>query len=864
MKQIYSIISTLLLVSGFCCCYFTSGLRAQVFQAPNVIITPESLQEKANALKGLHETLENVNSQVVTTEWITSTYAEAENPPMAGYPAAPGNPVPDDYNFSLAKKIIAFLRDDAIHPELESVTLLGDALLIPASYYFYTPNLNASSSWIPSDLFYLSPDYDFQPEYAVGRIPVNDPEEAQNYLDKVERWKSALSPDWFYNIELFAGDPYDDGILQAEVGVLEMVNKGYLSGTNVHKNFYSRGKDHTDTLLARLAADNTGIFYCSGHGSGTSFAHNVGSTTVSDIQALPQANNPSVFINPSCLNGGFDYEYMPVASGPEGFGEALIRAQGGSVAYFGSTRVGHARNTHSLMPNGQMIMNDAVHLKRMTNYLIKAWAEGYNTFGGMRKKALEDYMTLFTPVDRLDSITVMEFVLLGDPVFSMLPKPTGVLPGIATLQVTPEAASPAQGLTPPVHQFTQQYNPNLMIEAQTTASGMHVFACTLNLNSPVNAQPHSDTVLNTPPFRFPFNPNNTSTMMLAWEDDSQQEVRLYLSFEEVENFFPDVPTLYPIDTLPTPGSFHVCWSPSSDIDDGIATYYLREMTTPTEILDSCNSFSCWSNDGFRLEDQGWNGSGCFYSGSGNLINRSITTLMPVEVEADDTLKMVVRYNIEEGWDFAFLEISINGIQFNPLTSFTGFQANWLPVEIPLKNWAGSKVYFRLRYETDDFVTNPGIWIDNIEPIGWFDEITFPGPVTDTLLPVQNHYNNTFYYCVKAVDSAGYESGWSNIQSVTIKSKPQAVEDLMTDQPSARGWYQNGSETIILETTKPVDPNTRVTLYNLSGQCLVSHGWGSIQTSCTSAAIPAWKIPSGIYLIRLQTPRVTTLKILKPE
>jgi len=40
--------------------------------------------------------------------------------------------------------------------------------------------------WVPADFFYASPDYDLVPNYAIGRIPVNNLEEAEHVVQKIK------------------------------------------------------------------------------------------------------------------------------------------------------------------------------------------------------------------------------------------------------------------------------------------------------------------------------------------------------------------------------------------------------------------------------------------------------------------------------------------------------------------------------------------------------------------------------------------------------------------------------------------------------------------------------------------------------
>lgn len=51
----------------------TSGSRSD---ATNIIITVPAFQTAADSLKNLHETLESITTEVVTTDWIDANYLD--------------------------------------------------------------------------------------------------------------------------------------------------------------------------------------------------------------------------------------------------------------------------------------------------------------------------------------------------------------------------------------------------------------------------------------------------------------------------------------------------------------------------------------------------------------------------------------------------------------------------------------------------------------------------------------------------------------------------------------------------------------------------------------------------------------------
>ena len=107
-------------------------------EAQCVVLCPAALQEQAEKLSRFHTAQEGITSTVVTTEAIGRVYSPAEDPPLQGYQNAQleGWGKIRHYDYALAKKIVAYLRDEPTHPRLVYVTIMGDSLLIPPSFYY--------------------------------------------------------------------------------------------------------------------------------------------------------------------------------------------------------------------------------------------------------------------------------------------------------------------------------------------------------------------------------------------------------------------------------------------------------------------------------------------------------------------------------------------------------------------------------------------------------------------------------------------------------------------------------------------------------------------------------------------------------
>ncbi|NOX62562.1 MAG: hypothetical protein GXP42_11560 [Chloroflexi bacterium] len=130
------------------------------------------------------------------------------------------------------------------------------------------------------------------------------------------------------------------------------------------------------------------------------------------------------------------------------------------------------------------------------------------------------------------------------------------------------------------------------------------------------------------------------------------------------------------------------------------------------------------------------------------VDESDTRLtLPVDLSETDkaTLRFKTWYDIEAFWDYAYVEISIDDgetwtiLETNRTTrenpqgnaygpGYTGVSgadaATWVQEEVDISDFAGQPALIRFEYITDAAVTQPGMFIDDIEipEIGFFDDL----------------------------------------------------------------------------------------------------------------------------------------------
>ncbi len=126
----------------------------------------------------------------------------------------------------------------------------------------------------------------------------------------------------------------------------------------------------------------------------------------------------------------------------------------------------------------------------------------------------------------------------------------------------------------------------------------------------------------------------------------------------------------------------------------------------------------------------------WWGNRGDSINTMLTREIDLESVTKATLKFWAWFDIEKGWDYAYVEVSADGgktwtvlngkqtSQDNPLgnsfgSGFTGRSGGgkppqWVQEQIDISAFAGKKVLVRFEYVTDEAVNTPGFAVDDIE------------------------------------------------------------------------------------------------------------------------------------------------------
>ena len=151
-----------------------------------------------------------------------------------------------------------------------------------------------------------------------------------------------------------------------------------------------------------------------------------------------------------------------------------------------------------------------------------------------------------------------------------------------------------------------------------------------------------------------------------------------------------------------------------------------------------------------IKDTPPGGSACWWSNRGDIIDSTMTTQITLPPGEPATLTYSLWYEIEEDWDYVYVEVSIDGgatwdILETDLTSpgnpvgnafgpgYTGSSNGWRQDSADLSPYQGKDVLVRFEYVTDDAIHGPGLCLRDIAvpEAGFFDDADSDKDVWET-------------------------------------------------------------------------------------------------------------------------------------
>lgn len=136
------------------------------------------------------------------------------------------------------------------------------------------------------------------------------------------------------------------------------------------------------------------------------------------------------------------------------------------------------------------------------------------------------------------------------------------------------------------------------------------------------------------------------------------------------------------------------------------------------------------------DDTHGGGNPALWSGHANGVDHALAIDVEVPV-ADPVLRFETRYQLEPGWDYAFVQVSTDGGQRHrslpartsttqheytwahhseipdQLPGFNGDSGGWIAEQVNLSEYAGLRVPVAFRFMSDWFIKSGGLWIDDV-------------------------------------------------------------------------------------------------------------------------------------------------------
>lgn len=251
------------------------------------------------------------------------------------------------------------------------------------------------------------------------------------------------------------------------------------------------------------------------------------------------------------------------------------------------------------------------------------------------------------------------------------------------------------------------------------------------------------------------------------------------------------------------GNYEVSWTINDDPNNPAVAFQLDELSGYSTLTDNAeNGAANFSLDGFNLSTARFrSGSRSFYSGQGDGMNVNMTTSAPLLVSAGNVLTFWTWYSIESNWDYAYVEVSTNGVAFQSIpgnlttnsnpngtnlgNGITGSSGGWIQGIFNLNAFSGQSIYVRFRYVTDAAIIQEGFYVDDITPTPRFESIeTLADDITENTFAISGREPGIYFYRVRARDAEEQWGGWSALEEVTVEDGDVTV---IYDFPQG-GWY----------------------------------------------------------------------------
>ena len=341
--------------------------------------------------------------------------------------------------------------------------------------------------------------------------------------------------------------------------------------------------------------------------------------------------------------------------------------------------------------------------------------------------------------------------------------------------------------------------------------------------------------------------------------------------------------------------FTLTWSvPAPDADNPAVAWNLIEGTGPTVGADDLEGTHAdrWASFGWTLATSRYHSAThSYHSGAASKSNRLLTSRRGHRVQPGEQLRFWTRYDIEEYWDFGYVEIATDARDFVSLpgsittdddyydrnfgNGVTGSSGGWVQATFDISDYVGQVVWIRFRYNTDQAVLEEGWYVDDIEPADLFASETV---VASDLAVAEHTFNDHpegfFSYLVQALDVEGDAAVWG--PPLALEVLPQSGVEDGGPAASWRGLELVGANPfhgpVAMRFALPEEARAgdrlALTVHDVNGRALATLrdealGTGSTPGTVLEAVWEPGDAPAGVYFAKLVIgPRTSHQRLLR--
>ena len=171
----------------------------------------------------------------------------------------------------------------------------------------------------------------------------------------------------------------------------------------------------------------------------------------------------------------------------------------------------------------------------------------------------------------------------------------------------------------------------------------------------------------------------------------------------------------------------------------------------------------------------------------NLITTNLTSNESVDLSnaISAHIEFATRYEIEQGYDYAYFQISTDGFSWNTLESFTGTQDFWSIENYDLIDYCGEIVTFRFRFYSDTYVTEDGIYIDDFK-VYKCEDYTSTDDIPDLVSKFQLYQNHPNpFSTLTTISFLVIPKNTENTEILIYNVKGQLVKNLAISNPKSK-------------------------------------------------------------------------------